>query len=50
MFLYLLLLGNWKEELAKVIEPDQLPVKYGGTRKDEDGDEYCSSLVSKFSL
>ncbi|XP_043836249.1 SEC14-like protein 2 isoform X2 [Dromiciops gliroides] len=29
--------ANWKEDLQKFINPDQLPAEYGGTLKDPDG-------------
>lgn len=36
---------NWKQELLKHIDPDQLPVHWGGTATDPDGDPYCRSKV-----
>ena len=40
-------LGNWKEVLLKQIDSDQLPVYWGGTKTDPDGNEMCTSLVIK---
>lgn len=40
-------LGNWKEVLLKQIDPDQLPVYWGGTKTDPDGNEMCTSLVNR---
>lgn len=37
--------ANWKEVLQKYIDPDQIPVEYGGTLTDPDGDPKCSSKV-----
>ncbi|NWZ83575.1 S14L2 protein, partial [Poecile atricapillus] len=37
--------SNWKEELQKYIDPAQIPVEYGGTLTDPDGDPKCSSKV-----
>ena len=39
------LLANWKEVLLKYISPDQLPVEYGGTMTDPDGNPKCKSKV-----
>ncbi|XP_077164082.1 SEC14-like protein 2 [Paroedura picta] len=38
--------SNWKEVLNKNIEPDQLPVEYGGTLTDPDGDPKCRSKLN----
>lgn len=38
-------LANWKEVLQKYIDPAQIPVEYGGTMTDPDGDPKCSSKV-----
>ena len=38
--------GNYKEQLQKHISADDLPVYYGGNRRDEDGDEKCSKFVN----
>ena len=40
-----LLPANWKEVLLKHVSPDQLPVEYGGTMTDPDGDPKCKSKV-----
>ncbi|XP_030846868.1 SEC14-like protein 2 [Strongylocentrotus purpuratus] len=37
--------SNWKEVLLKQIDPDQLPVYWGGAKTDPDGNEMCSSLI-----
>lgn len=37
--------ANWKEVLLKHISPDQLPVEYGGTMTDPDGNPKCKSKV-----
>jgi hypothetical protein len=37
--------GNWKQALLKEIDADQLPVHWGGTRTDPDGDPFCKSQV-----
>ena len=36
---------NWKDELLDHIDADQLPVYYGGTATDENGDPKCSAHV-----
>ncbi|PAA51079.1 hypothetical protein BOX15_Mlig010754g1, partial [Macrostomum lignano] len=36
---------NYQELLRQYIAPDQLPVCYGGTRRDPDGDPTCSSCI-----
>ncbi|NXI51588.1 S14L2 protein, partial [Chloroceryle aenea] len=38
--------SNWKEVLQKYIDPDQLPVEYGGTLTDPDGDPKCPSKIN----
>uniref|UniRef100_A0A2S2N4R9 SEC14-like protein 2 n=1 Tax=bird metagenome TaxID=1833763 RepID=A0A2S2N4R9_9ZZZZ len=38
--------SNWKEVLQKYIDPAQIPVEYGGTLTDPDGDPKCSSKIS----
>ena len=40
-------LENWKEDLLQHIDAEQLPVHWGGTRTDPDGDPFCKSQVSK---
>lgn len=37
--------GNWKQELPKFISPDQLPVEFGGTATDPDGNPKCLTKV-----
>ncbi|CAD5120718.1 DgyrCDS9282 [Dimorphilus gyrociliatus] len=38
--------GDWKSKvLGKFIEADQLPVSWGGTQIDENGDEFCKTKV-----
>ena len=36
---------NWKKEILNHIDADQLPVHWGGTRTDPDGDVKCKSKV-----
>nr|XP_030716664.1 SEC14-like protein 2 isoform X4 [Globicephala melas] len=38
--------ANWKEVLLKYVSPDQLPVEYGGTMTDPDGDPKCKSKIN----
>ncbi|NXM31242.1 S14L2 protein, partial [Oxyruncus cristatus] len=38
--------SNWKEVLQKYIDPAQIPVEYGGTMTDPDGDPKCSSKIN----
>ncbi|NXQ39592.1 S14L2 protein, partial [Catharus fuscescens] len=38
--------SNWKEVLQKHIDPAQIPVEYGGTLTDPDGDPKCSSKIN----
>lgn len=38
--------ANWKEVLLKYISPDQLPVEYGGTMTDPDGNPKCKSKIN----
>ncbi|NXD73891.1 S14L2 protein, partial [Eolophus roseicapillus] len=38
--------SNWKEVLQKYIDPEQIPVEYGGTLTDPDGDPKCSSKIN----
>lgn len=42
----LLFIGNWKSELLKVVDVDQLPVHWGGNATDPDGDPCCKSKVN----
>ncbi|XP_069070736.1 SEC14-like protein 2 isoform X1 [Pleurodeles waltl] len=37
---------NWKEALVKYITPENLPVYYGGSRTDPDGDPKCKSKIN----
>lgn len=37
--------SNYKEHLLKDIDVDQLPVHWGGTAKDPDGDVHCKSKI-----
>lgn len=41
-----LLPANWKEVLLKYVSPDQLPVEYGGTMTDPDGNPKCKSKIN----
>merc|ERR550532_281696 len=38
--------SNWKERILEDIDADQLPVHWGGTATDPDGDPYCRSHVN----
>nr|XP_058137647.1 SEC14-like protein 4 isoform X2 [Dasypus novemcinctus] len=40
------LTGNWKEELLRFISPDQLPVEFGGTMTDPDGNPKCLTKIN----
>lgn len=40
-----LYVGNWREQLLRYIDADQLPKYWGGTAVDPDGNEYCKSKV-----
>jgi hypothetical protein len=42
----LYIVADWKETLLNVIDAEQLPVKYGGTLTDPEGDGSCKSMVS----
>lgn len=37
--------GNWKQELLKFMSPDQLPMEFGGTMTDPDGNPKCLTKV-----
>uniref|UniRef100_A0A8D2B2V8 SEC14 like lipid binding 4 n=1 Tax=Sciurus vulgaris TaxID=55149 RepID=A0A8D2B2V8_SCIVU len=37
---------NWKQELIKFISPDQLPVEFGGTMTDPDGNPKCLTKIN----
>ncbi len=39
------ILGTWKDAVLEKIDADQLPVHWGGTQTDPDGDIYCRSKV-----
>ncbi|XP_054612362.1 SEC14-like protein 2 isoform X2 [Dunckerocampus dactyliophorus] len=38
--------GNWQEVLRKHVDAEQLPVAYGGTRTDPDGDPRCRTMIN----
>ncbi|XP_042818651.1 SEC14-like protein 4 isoform X2 [Panthera tigris] len=38
--------GNWKQELPKFISPEQLPVEFGGTMTDPDGNPKCLTKIN----
>ncbi|XP_042661567.1 SEC14-like protein 2 isoform X3 [Tyto alba] len=38
--------SNWKEVLQNYIDPEQIPVEYGGTLTDPDGDPKCPSKIN----
>ncbi|XP_040106996.1 putative SEC14-like protein 6 isoform X2 [Oryx dammah] len=38
--------GNWKQELLKLISPDQLPMEFGGTMTDPDGNPKCLTKIN----
>ncbi|KAL1791051.1 SEC14 2 isoform X1 [Sigmodon hispidus] len=38
--------ANWKEVLLKHISPEQLPMEYGGTMTDPDGNPKCKSKIN----
>ena len=42
-----LVVEHWKPALLEVIDADQLPVHWGGTATDPDGDPYCRSRVDE---
>lgn len=46
MYLFYPFAANWKEVLQKYVAPDQLPVIYGGTMTDPNGNPYCKTMVS----
>ncbi|XP_051021146.1 SEC14-like protein 4 [Acomys russatus] len=37
---------NWKQELLKLMSPDQLPVEFGGTMTDPDGNPKCLTKIN----
>ncbi|KAM8817106.1 SEC14-like protein 4 [Rhynchonycteris naso] len=38
--------GNWKQELSKFISPDQVPMEFGGTMTDPDGNPKCLTKIN----
>ncbi|XP_036132266.1 SEC14-like protein 4 [Molossus molossus] len=38
--------ANWKQEMLKFISPDQLPMEFGGTMTDPDGNPKCLSKIN----
>lgn len=42
----LILGGNWKQDLTKIMSPDQLPMEFGGTMTDPDGNPKCLNKIS----
>ncbi|KAM3849327.1 SEC14-like protein 2 [Diretmus argenteus] len=38
--------GNWQEVLREHVDVEQLPVVYGGTRTDPDGDPRCRTMIN----
>ncbi|XP_049644859.1 SEC14-like protein 4 [Suncus etruscus] len=42
----LILGGNWKQDLTKIISPDQLPMEFGGTMTDPDGNPKCVNKIN----
>ncbi|CAL8318321.1 unnamed protein product [Lota lota] len=38
--------GNWQEELQKHVDKEQLPVIYGGSLTDPDGDPHCRTMIN----
>ncbi|XP_042767154.1 putative SEC14-like protein 6 [Panthera leo] len=38
--------GQWKQELPKFISPEQLPVEFGGTMTDPDGNPKCLTKIN----
>ncbi|KAK2818566.1 hypothetical protein Q5P01_024127 [Channa striata] len=38
--------SNWQEVLRQHIDPEQLPVVYGGTLTDPDGDPRCRTMIN----
>ena len=37
---------KWQTQVLAVVDKEQLPLHYGGTMVDENGDPRCSSIVS----
>jgi hypothetical protein len=42
---HIYIIANYKDELLKLIDADQLPVHWGGELTDPDGDPKCRSKV-----
>ncbi|XP_055480032.1 SEC14-like protein 4 [Psammomys obesus] len=38
--------AHWKQELLKFVSPDQLPVEFGGTMTDPDGNPKCLTKIN----
>lgn len=38
--------SNWKDVLRRHIDPEQLPVAYGGNLTDPDGDPHCRTMIN----
>ena len=38
----------WKDAILEDVSPDELPVCYGGTKRDLDGNPNCITLASFF--
>nr|XP_057910113.1 SEC14-like protein 2 [Doryrhamphus excisus] len=38
--------GNWQEVLRDHVNAEQLPIAYGGTRTDPDGDPRCRTMIN----
>ena len=43
-------IGNWKDVLREYIDEDQLPVAYGGSLTDPDGNPLCKTKVSSSGI
>ncbi|XP_072032708.1 SEC14-like protein 2 [Amphiura filiformis] len=43
---FIVLGSNWREDILQYVDADQLPVHYGGTMTDSDGNHKCLSLVT----
>ncbi|KAM6954514.1 SEC14-like protein 2 [Aplochiton taeniatus] len=44
----IIILGdNWQEVLLRNIDPEELPMVYGGTKTDPDGDPRCRTLINQ---
>ena len=40
--------GNYQSKLLEAIDADQLPVSYGGTQTDPDGNPKCATKVNSW--